>query len=263
MMTAVSRKKTATSVADTKARKSLMDAFALDDLHNHRVDRHTFSIYVGGDPHVEGDDVDGRGTEPGVEHHMADRFDINLNLLSSLNPKRPILVQIASCGGNWDEGMQMFGAIITCPNPVTVMATKWARSMTSIIPLAADKFVIRPPAQYMFHHGQYAYEGNAGEEAQTAFEEVQASRKMMLDLYVARLRSGGKFSRWSNERIKEMLEDKIRRKIDVWLDGDTAVKWGFVDAVYDGNYEALRVKIKNTERRAQMMAVIRKISTSP
>jgi len=256
------RKKTAAQVADAKARKALMDAFVLDDLHTHRVDRHTFSIYVGGDPHIEGDDVDGRSIEPGVEHHMADRFDINLNLLSSLNSKRPILVNIASCGGNWDEGMQMFGAILTCPNPVTVMATKWARSMTSIIPLAADRFVIRPPAQYMFHHGDYGYEGKAGEEAETAFEELKATRKMMLDIYVARLKMGEKFSRWSEPRIREMLEDKMRRKIDVWLDSDTAVRWGFADAVYEGDPSTLRAKTKNVERRAKMMSVIRKISTN-
>jgi ATP-dependent protease ClpP protease subunit len=254
------RKVTAASVADSKARKALMEAFVLDDLHNHRVDRHTFSIYVGGDPHIEGDDVDGRGAEPGVEHHMADRFDINLSLLSSLNPKRPILVTMASCGGNWDEGMQMFGAILTCPNPVTVLATKWARSMTSLIPLAADRFLMRPPSQYMFHHGQYVYEGNAGEEARTAFEELEASRKIMLDIYVARLKSQGKFAKWSEPRVREMLEDKMRRRIDVWLDGDTAVKWGFVDAVYDGDFPNLRAKAKNFERRAKMMAVLRKTS---
>src|ERR1700754_4529371 len=106
------RKKVAAQ-ADAKARKALMETFALDGLHNHRVNIHTFTIYVGGDPAWDGLESDG---EPGVEYRMADRFDINLGLLTSLNPKRPILVQVASCGGNWDEGMQMYGAILTCPN---------------------------------------------------------------------------------------------------------------------------------------------------
>jgi ATP-dependent protease ClpP protease subunit len=248
------KKKIAAQV-DAKARKALTDVFALDGLHNHRVNIHTFTVYVGGDPAWDGLENEG---EPGVEYRMADRFDINLGLLTSLNPKRPILVQVASCGGGWEEGMQMYGSILTCPNPVTVMATRWARSMTSIIPLAADRFVLRPPAPYMFHHGEYGYEGKAGEEATTAFEELKAARKMMLDIYVARLREQGKFKKYSEARIREMLEDKMRRKIDVWLDSDTAVEWGFADAVFEGDHNTLRAKSKNVERRARMMKAIRR-----
>ncbi len=246
------------AIADAKARKALMDAFALDDLHNHRVDRHTFTIYVGGDPHIEGDDEDARGQEPGVEHHMADRFDINLALLTSLNAKRPILVKIASCGGNWEEGMQMFGAILTCPNPVTVIATKHARSMTSIIPLAADRFVLRPPAQYMIHHGSYSMNGLAGEQAETDFEQLKMTRVMMLDLYVERLREQGKYMRRSPVYIRNLLESKMRQKVDFYLSTDEAVAWGFADDVYVGDLKTLRIQTVNTERRARMMAALRR-----
>ncbi len=242
---------------DAKTRKALYGDYVLDDIHDHRVNRHTFSIYIGGDPRLEGSDSDACHAEPGVEHHMADRLDINLDLLSSIDPTRPILIQVASCGGNWTEGMQMFGAILTCPNPITVLATKWARSMTSLIPLAADRFLLRPPAQYMFHHGTFVYAGLAGEEATTAFEDHKLSRDMMMNIYVARLRAQGEFVDMAKEDIREMLEDKMRRKVDVWLDCDTAVRWGFADGVYVGDVNNLRAPKKNLKRREQMLAAIR------
>lgn len=241
--------------SDTTIRRALMEADRLSDLHTYRVDRHTFTIYVGGDPTWE--DYHDTGGEPGVEYRMADRFDINLSLLARLNPKRPILVQLASCGGNWTEGMQMFGAILACPNPVTVLATKWARSMSSIIPLAADRFVLRLPAQYMIHHGEMLYHGLAGEQAQTAFEEEQACRKMMLDIYVARLKEQGRYARRNPSFIRNLLEDRMRRKVDFWLKPGEAVSWGFADAIFDGNHAALRAAKVNPARRARMLDVLR------
>jgi len=238
-----------------KTRRALLEC-NLDDLHHYRVNRHTFTVYVGGDPNIQAYADDDSNLEPGVEYHMADRFDINLNLLTDIDSSRPILVKVASCGGNWTEGMQMFGAIATCPNPVTVMATKWARSMTSIIPLAADRFVMRPPARYMFHHGTTGYEGLAGEEFSTFVEEQQLSRKCMIDIYVARLRSQGAFKQDSPEKIREMLNDKMRRKSDVWLDAVEAVRWGFADGIFTGDLKTLRATKVNTARRRKMLEVI-------
>lgn len=227
-----------------------------DDLHDRRCDKHSFTIYVGGDP--DWSDFDATEAEPGVEHRMADRLDLNLHALSSIDPDRPILIQIASCGGSWDEGMQMFGAILCCPNPVTVIATKWARSMTSIIPLAADKFVIRPPAQYMIHHGEFAWHGLAGEEAQTAFEELQASRAMMLDIYTQRLSEQGKHCKKPRKKIRKVCERKMQEHVDFWLTGDAAVEWGFIDEVFTGDYTKLRAKKRNDKRRDAMLDVVRR-----
>jgi ATP-dependent protease ClpP protease subunit len=113
---------------------------------------------VGSDP-LSSISAEEGGGESGVEHNMADRFEMNLNFLSSIDDTRPILVVMSSCGGDWDAGMQMFGSLLMCPNPVTILGTKWCRSMTSLIPLAADKFVMRPPTKYMIHRGTYGFEG--------------------------------------------------------------------------------------------------------
>ncbi|MBU6500215.1 MAG: ATP-dependent Clp protease proteolytic subunit [Patescibacteria group bacterium] len=238
-----------------KVSEALLGDFIPEDVHVYRIDRHTFTIYVGGESiSLENQNSDNVG-EPGVEYNMADRFEINLGTLSGIDSERPILVSLASCGGGWEPGMQMFGAILSCPNPITIMATKWARSMTSLIPLAADKFIIRPPAKYMFHYGTYGFRGLA-QEAETDFIELVRSREIMLNIYTARLKEQGKFSRWSRLRIREMLKRHLERKIDMWLDANEAKCWGFADEVFDGNYDNLRATQRNDQRRKSMFKVL-------
>lgn len=231
--------------------------FFLDEVHEHRINRNNFSIYIGGDPNHDNSE----GVEPGVEYSMADRFELNLDVLSSLDKARPILVNMSSNGGDWDEGMKMFSAILACPNPITILATKDARSMTSIIPLAADKFLIRPPASYMFHRGTYAIE-SVDEEVEAEDIERRKNNETMLRLYTARLKSQGKFSSMSEGRIKEMLKDSMKNKINVYLSADDAVSWGFCDDVFLGynleeNAEFRATKV-NHDRRYKMMEILRK-----
>lgn len=249
----VRRRRTSDSVMQRKRSKALLGDYVTEDLHNYRVDRHSFTIYVGGDPDLLLDD----DMEPGVEHRMADRFELNLGLLSGIDPDRPILVQLSSCGGHWHEGMQMYSAILTCPNPVTVLGTKWCRSMSSLIPLAADRFVMRPPAQYMYHRGTYGFFGT-DLEAETDDVERRKIHEMMLRIYVARLREGGSFSSWPEPRIRKMLDEGLEKKTDVWLTADEAVEWGFVDGIFTGDNATLRAGYKHHARRERMMAAIRK-----
>lgn len=244
-----------TGGVDPKQRKALTGDFIPEDVHSYRINRPDFSLYLGGDPSAAGgmEDLD----EPGVEYNMADRFEINLGILSGISHTRPILVRMSSCGGNWDEGMQIFAAIATCPNPVTVLATKWARSMTSIIPLAADRFLIRPPAQYMIHRGSCAFSG-LDQEADTDDIERRKATEVMMRLYIARLREQGAYSQWSERRIRTMLEESFEQRIDVWYSADEAVRCGFADGLYLGDQKNFRVTRKNTERRRIMMDVLRR-----
>jgi ATP-dependent Clp protease protease subunit len=163
---------------------------------------------------------------------------------------------MASCGGNWTEGMQMYGAILACPNPVTVFATKWARSMTSIIPLAADRFVIRPPAEYMIHRGQSGFYG-LDQEADTFDIERRKATERMIRIYVARLKEQGMHRLWSPTRIRSLIESRFEKETDVWFSADEAKQWGFVDDVFDGDHDSLRARKRNRERRARMLAVLR------
>lgn len=238
-------------------RRSLRGDYVPDDVHLYRIDRHTFTVYVSGDPSAEGHADEGESLgEPGVEFNMADRLERNLNVLSGIDPQRPILVNMSSCGGDWDAGMQMFSAILMCPNPVTVLATKWARSMTSIIPLAADRFAIRPPAQYMFHYGTYGFNG-LNQEAETNDIERRKANERMKRIYIARLQEQGCYKSNDEKTMRMMLEDRLREHIDVWLSADEAKRWGFADLVFEGDYTKLRAAKRNVARRARMLAALR------
>lgn len=234
--------------------KLLTGDFVLEDVHLYRVNRHTFEIYVGGDPHHA---ADSDFSEPGVEYAMADRFEMNLSILSGLDPRRPILVHLASCGGDWYAGMQMFGAILTCPNPVTVLATRWARSMTSLIPLAADRFAMRPPARYMIHDGSAAMAGTV-KEFLTDADELRKSSEVMLRIYVARLKERGIHRGKTDEELSALLRKAMDQKTDVWFSADEAKRWGFADMVFAGDHDALRVAMPNHARRKDMLAVLRR-----
>lgn len=250
----MNRKKVAAAQEeDPKNRKLLTGDFIPEDAHAYRLIRPSFTVYVGGDPSSTPEEEG----EPGVDHHMADRFEINMSILSGISPTRPILVKMASGGGNWEEGMQIFSAILHSPNPVTVLATKWARSMTSIIPLAADRFVIQAPAQYMIHKGTYSFSG-LEQEIDTADIERRKAMEMMTRIYIARLREQGMHSGLSDRRIRSMLQENYNEKIDVWFSADEAVARGFADAVYDGNPRTLRAAKKNVARRAMFMEVLRR-----
>lgn len=238
--------------SQSKLRRSLLGDFALDNWHDHRIDREAFVIYVGSDPRQE----QNTEFEAGVEHHMADRLELNLDILRHLDPARPILITMGTCGGDWEAGMQMFGAIVTAPNPITILGTRHSRSMSSIIPLAADRFLMRPPTDFMFHHGTWAYEGTAGGEASSAYQLLERSRDMMLRLYIARLREQGKWKNKHPSYIKHLLEDHMNRKVDCYLSTDEAVDWGFADGIALGPVK--RIEKRNAKRRAAMMAVLRK-----
>lgn len=237
----------------TVIKRRLMGDYALDNLHNHRVDRENFIIYVGSDPRQ---DKDSHDDEAGVEWAMADRLELNLNTLTHLDDKRPILIHMGTCGGEWEAGMQMFGAILTASNPITVLGVRHSRSMSSLIPLAADRFLMRPPTEFMYHYGTWAFDGKAGEEAWNDFDQLKKFNDMMLRIYVARLKEVGKHKGWHPAKIRHMLEDNLRRRIDCFLPTDEAAAWGFCDGVALGQIE--RAPKRNMERRRAMMAVLRK-----
>lgn len=233
-------------------RRDNYDAYLV---HESRVDVHSFSIYVGGDPLLSYSPTSELGVEPGVEHLMADRFRINLNRLIHINHKHPIIVYMSSCGGNWDEGMQMFNSILTCPNPITVVASKWARSMTSIIPLAADRFLLEPYTKYMIHRGAYGFWGT-DHEAETDNEEREKLRAMMYRIYATRLNEQGIHKGKPYEEIELIIDGLMKDKVDVWFDGREAVRWGFADGTYQGNTIHLRAKSKNLVRKKNMLRLM-------
>lgn len=206
---------------------------AIEEMHGYNIDVVNFRIYLVGEEkvyHGEEDDY----TEPGVEYIMTSRFIKNLDILSGRNPERPILIAMKTCGGNGEEGMAIYDAIISCPNPITILSYTHARSMSSLILQAADKRVLMPHSYFMFHEGTVGAE-DTYKGFLTYAEWMRKTSSSMIDIYSQALKRKGKFHTWSLQRIQKMLQDCMDKKQEMFLTAQEAVEWGFADEVFGGN----------------------------
>ncbi len=191
-----------------------------------------------GDPHEE----------PGVEHLMSDRFNKNMDIAQFINPGMPVLVDMKTRGGDWHEGIAIYDRIRKHPTPVTILNLTHARSMSSLIFLAANKRVMMPNSCFMFHEGKYGDYGELkGVKSRLKFYEKVAEPRM-LQIYIDTLKEQGKFKNQSRERIEEMLFNEMDKKTDVFLTAQEAVEWGFADEIFDGNWDNL-TKYTPTQRK--------------
>jgi ATP-dependent protease ClpP protease subunit len=205
-------------------------------IHNHNLDLQRNEIYLFGREEFSY----GAGEmipEPGVEFTMANQFIKSIRILQLHSPT-PILVHMKTCGGMWEEGMAIYDAIASCPNEVIVLNYTHARSMSSLIPLAASKFVMMPHSTYMIHEGTFGFEGTQ-KQLRTEYIEAEKSMEEMLNIYVVRLKSQGKFKSKSAKWIREMLSGMMNDREEVYLTAKEAVEYGFADYVFgeDGTYD--------------------------
>lgn len=208
------------------------------ELQEWHLDIRQFHIYLTGENVDYYSDDNNRG-EPGVEYKMSARFIKNIQILSQIDPRRPILIHMKTCGGDWQEGMAIYDALWACPNPVSILSYTHARSMSSVILQAADRRVLMPNSYFMIHEGSLGLAGTTKLVHSMAEWDKRIVRPTMLNIYVEKLKQKGKFSRRSPERIREMLQEQMDKKEDVYLTPQEAVEWGFADGVFNKNWAAL------------------------
>jgi len=208
-------------------------------VHEANLDFRANEIYLVGETKYSEEQEDGGVAEPGVEYIMANKFIKNLNILSR-KTKDPILIHMKTCGGDWSEGMAIYDAIKLCPNYVTILNYTHARSMSSLIFLAADRRVMMPHSIFMFHEGTFATSGTV-KQSFTDFEELRKSNETMIDIYVDHLKSSehGSKRKLSKVRIRKWIKDRINKKEDVYFDAQEAVKLGFADEIFDGRLSSI------------------------
>lgn len=176
--------------------------------------------------------------EPGVEYGMANRFIKNMNLCMRANPKKPILIHMKTCGGDYTEGMAIYDMIKSCPMPVTILSYTHARSMSSMILQAANKRVLMPHSYFMFHEGTLGYEGTYKTVMSNA-EFDRKGRQSMIDVYVQVLQRDGIFKGKDKKVIQKWLNARMDKKEDVFLTAQEAVKTGFADEVFNYDWKAI------------------------
>jgi ATP-dependent protease ClpP protease subunit len=198
-------------------------------IHDYGLDMEHFTVYLQG---VE-ENCDRDYLEPGVEFRMANRLIKSLDVLTGLDDERPITISMKTCGGDWEEGMAIYDAIMAAPNPVTIVSYTHARSMSSIILQAANKRILMPHSTFMFHEGYVGMEGTP-KQVRSIHEFNKVADEQMLKIYIDRLKSTptGKCHRWSKKRIREWLEAEMNKKEDVYMTADEAVKMGFADEIF-------------------------------
>lgn len=207
------------------------------------LDIRQFAIYLTGEAiNYNSDGGDGH-EEPGVEYQMSSRLIKNLHILSDIDPKRPILVHMKTNGGDWAEGMAIHDAIKFSPNPIVILNYTHARSMSSIIFQAADRRVMMPNSNFMFHEGTL---GNSDTyKGFMSFAEwAKRDTLTMLEIYAAPMKRRGRFSRRSMENIKAILQNEMDKKQERYLTAQETVEWGLADYVFEGDWQKLRHRLK-------------------
>lgn len=209
----------------------------IDTLHSYDLDIRLNHIYLFGID--RGYEVAEGGSEPGVDFAMANRFIKNLNLCMRANKDTPIIIHMKTCGGDWQEGIAIYDAIVSCPNPVTILNYTHARSMSSLIFQAASKRVMMPHSYFMFHDGTFGVEGTVKSvESAVDFNKRVASGQM-LDIYTKMMREGGSMSSKTPAAIKKWLRDQMDKKEDVYLVPEETVALGLADEIFNGNWSEL------------------------
>lgn len=176
--------------------------------------------------------ADEDGLPAGVEFSMANKLIKNLNILMS-NSEEPITVHMHTVGGNWSDGIAMYDAIKSCKCEISIINYSEARSMSSLIYLAADKRLIHKHGKFMFHLGT-TFDGGTTTQFNTAYAESQKSTEQMLTIYIEHLYGGDYWKGKTKLQIKNWLMKQIRDKEDVYFSAEESIEIGFADEIIEG-----------------------------
>ena len=190
-----------------------------DAIHDHGLHFSAREIYV--HPLETGGEID---------ELVAARFLKNLHMLER-HSSAPITVHFSTCGGSWDYGMAMFDAIEASPCWVETVSHSWARSMSSVIPQAADYRWITPHCSFMAHYGDEAIECNAV-AFQSYAEHTMKTHHEMVAIYARRCRHAPYFKDYDYVDIESFLEGRLSKNVDWWLDAEQAIEFGFMDELW-------------------------------
>lgn len=205
------------------------------NLHEYDLDLVSNHIYLSGID--RGYDLGDPG-EPGVDFLLANRFMKNMNLCMRVNPDKPLVIHMKTCGGDWNEGIAIYDMIKAYPFPVTILNYTHARSMSSLILQAANKRVMMPNSYFMYHDGLYYVDGTV-KAVRSNIEFDRRTEETMLNIYADSMKKFGKFKGQTDIKIKNYLRNQMDKKEDVFLTAGEAIQHGFADEIFDSNWAKL------------------------
>jgi ATP-dependent Clp protease protease subunit len=154
-----------------------------------------------------GDDFFGGGIS-------ADSFRKELTALGRVST---INVRINSPGGDVFDGLAIYNSLKQHPAQIIVDIDGLAASIASLIAMVGDDIRIAANAMLMIHNPQSIAVGDANEMLRTAalLGQVKGS---LADTYAARTQQ-------ARSQLEAWMDD------ETWMNADTAVQYGFADAV--------------------------------
>lgn len=195
---------------------------SLDRIHSNSIDVKNRTVYV-----HSGFDYE----ESGVDFKMATTLVKNLDYLNSIS-HNPITLKMLSYGGCWNYGMAMYDAIANSKSYTTFISYAHARSMSSIIPQAANKRLISKHCDFMIHYGTYEDSGDFRQVA-NGLKFTEKQNDVMLNIYASRCIKGPYFKEkdMDSKKTFNFLKNKIEKLTDWWMTAEEAVYYGFMDKV--------------------------------
>lgn len=246
-MTTFNRKPPEFIAEDEDDKNLIYCAEDLYNIHEYGIDINSRQLSLLGEPSFQlgvgthdGQDMD----EAAIGYIVANRFIKNLQVLQNAaleeESEQPVIIHMNTCGGSWTSGMAIYNAIKHSSLDTVVLNYGEARSMSSIIPLAADMFVMMPDStRFMFHRGHVSYEGT-GTNFHTFYREFCKTEQEMIDIYVHAM--GRKHSCMTNEPEtirREWLTNQMEKHEDAYLSPEESVAYGFAHEIFDGDWARL------------------------
>lgn len=207
--------------------KSKISNQLISQVHDYWINTSSREMWIHG---VDISSPDYEGVEPGVEYLMANKIIKNLHLFLEESKTKPVVINMHSCGGVWEDGMAIYDTIKLMPYPVTIISYTHARSMSSIILQAADKRILLPNSYFLIHFGTLGVDGNYA----NVISEVEYAKKCnekMLDIYVESAKKSKKFLNMKDKKIRKIIKDKMNSEGDVFFTPTEAIEWGFADDI--------------------------------
>ena len=211
-----------TSLSSGKQKYNRRRDGALESIHNNSIDVKRRIIYIHSDMDSE---------ESGVDFRMAVNFVKNLDYLNSIS-NQPITLKMLSFGGCWNYGMAIYDAIANSKSYVTFISYAHARSMSSIIPQAANKRLINKHCDFMVHYGTYEDSGDF-RQVSSGLKFTEKQNDVMLHIYANKCIKGEYFREREMDHKKTFnyIKNKIDKLTDWWMTAEEAVYYGFMDKV--------------------------------
>lgn len=120
-------------------------------------------------------------------------------------------------GGDWVDGVAIYGAISRSPNTITITVTGQAASMGALILQAADHRVMWPQASLILHDGHMDISGSP-RDIESAGHSSEQSRKFLYNVLSIRSGKPAKYFRnklaadwcvFAVDAIDEGLADRV------------------------------------------------------